>query len=59
MPLGENGWHLQIEGAVLYGGFGGAIGFYKGPAMPHALPCPAAASEMGPAFMGCQTPGVP
>lgn len=29
MPLGENGWHLQVEGAVLQGGFGGAIGIYK------------------------------
>ncbi|NLS91829.1 MAG: hypothetical protein GXX96_06570 [Planctomycetaceae bacterium] len=29
-PLGENGWNLQLEAAGLRGGFGGAIGFYRG-----------------------------
>jgi opacity protein-like surface antigen len=28
-PIGENGWHLQIEGAGLRGGFAGALGFYR------------------------------
>jgi len=28
-PLGENGWHLQLEGAGLRGGFAGAVGFYR------------------------------
>jgi hypothetical protein len=30
MPLGEGGWGFQVEGAVLYGGFGGAIGIFRG-----------------------------
>jgi hypothetical protein len=29
MPLGEGGWHFQLEGSVLNGGFGGAIAFFK------------------------------
>jgi hypothetical protein len=29
MPLGEDGWAIQLEGAVLNGGFGAAIGFFK------------------------------
>lgn len=28
-PLGENGWHLQLEGAGMSGGFQGAIGFFR------------------------------
>ena len=28
-PLGENGWHLQIEGAALREGFGGALGVFR------------------------------
>lgn len=28
-PIGENGWHLQLEGAGLRGGLAGALGFYK------------------------------
>jgi len=28
-PIGENGWHVQFEGAGLRGGFGGALGFYR------------------------------
>ena len=28
-PLGQNGWHLQLEGAAMRKGFNGAIGFYK------------------------------
>ena len=29
-PLGENGWHLQLEAAGLRGGFAGALAFYRG-----------------------------
>lgn len=29
-PLGDNGWHLQLEATGLKGGFGGAVGFYRG-----------------------------
>jgi hypothetical protein len=29
IPLGEDGWQLQLEGAVLRGGFGAAIGIFK------------------------------
>lgn len=28
-PLGEKGWHLQLEAAGLRGGFAGALGFYR------------------------------
>jgi hypothetical protein len=28
-PIGENGWHLQIEGAGLRGGLAGALGFFR------------------------------
>ena len=28
-PLGENGWHLQIEGAGLAGGFAGSVGLFR------------------------------
>ncbi|MFH1266442.1 MAG: hypothetical protein ABIK89_12005 [Planctomycetota bacterium] len=28
-PIGENGWHLQLEGAGLRGGFAGALGFFR------------------------------
>jgi opacity protein-like surface antigen len=28
-PLGENGWHLDLEGSVLRDGVGGALGFYR------------------------------
>lgn len=28
-PIGENGWHLQLEGAGLHGGFAGALGFFR------------------------------
>jgi hypothetical protein len=28
-PIGDCGWSLQLEGAVLDGGFGGAISFFK------------------------------
>ncbi|OHB80777.1 MAG: hypothetical protein A2V98_04545 [Planctomycetes bacterium RBG_16_64_12] len=27
--IGENGWHLQLEGAGLRGGFAGALGFFR------------------------------
>lgn len=28
-PLGQNGWHVQLEGAGLRGGFAGALGFFR------------------------------
>lgn len=28
-PIGENGWHLQLEGAGLRGGFAGAVGLFR------------------------------
>lgn len=28
-PIGQNGWHLQVEGAGLRGGLAGALGFYR------------------------------
>lgn len=28
-PIGTNGWHLQLEGAGLTGGFAGALGFFR------------------------------
>jgi hypothetical protein len=28
-PIGQNGWHLQLEGAGLRGGFAGAAGFFR------------------------------
>lgn len=28
-PIGQNGWHLQIEGAGMRGGCAGALGFYR------------------------------
>ena len=28
-PLGENGWHLQLEASALRAGLGGALGFFK------------------------------
>ena len=28
-PIGESGWHLQLEGAGLRGGFAGALGFFR------------------------------
>src|SRR5207244_11499040 len=34
MPLGDDGWNLQLEGAVLHNGFGVGIGFFKGAVRP-------------------------
>jgi len=28
-PIGQNGWHVQLEGAALRGGFAGALGFFR------------------------------
>jgi len=28
-PIGQNGWQLQLEGAGMYGGFAGALGFFR------------------------------
>jgi len=28
-PIGQRGWHLQLEGAGLRGGLAGALGFYR------------------------------
>lgn len=28
-PIGENGWHAQLEGSVLREGFGGALGLFR------------------------------
>jgi hypothetical protein len=49
MPLGDDGWNLQLEGSALRGGFGFAISFFKGsPRTVGAVEFAAPASEPSP-----------